>query len=88
MSVMKPRRSRFERGFRLGSEGDDGTHLRDTSGWPYSIYLRDDNVGGSDAVLCLGIQNLTDAEHLLAICNGAEHPAIESPLQIFAWAKA
>ena len=32
MSVTKG--SRFERGFRLGPEGDDGTHLRDTSGWP------------------------------------------------------
>ena len=87
MSVMKPPGSRFERGFRLGSEADDGTHLRDASGWPYSIYLQDDNVGGCDAVLCHGIQNLSDAEHMLAICNGAEHPAIESHLQVFAWAK-
>ncbi len=87
MSEMKPRGSRFERGFRLGSEGEDGTHLRDTSGWPYSIYLQDDSVGGADAVLCHGIQNLRDAEHLLAVCNGAEHPAIKSPLQVFTWAK-
>ena len=60
---------RFEPGFRLGSEGDGGEHQRGTAGWPYSIYLQDNTIGGCDAVLCHGIQDLPDAVHLCALLN-------------------
>jgi len=70
--------------FKIGSEGDNGEHIRGVSGWPYSIYLENNNVGGCDRVLCHGIQNLDDAEHLLEICNNAKGPAIKSHLQLFA----
>ena len=55
----------YEPGFHLGSEGDDGEHLRDTSSWPYSIYRRAIAMGRSDMVLCHGIQNLDDAQQIL-----------------------
>ena len=65
----------YAKGFFIGSENDKGEHLRDVSGWPFSIYRRNDEIGGSDAVLCHGIQNGDDAARLLALCNGAEAPA-------------
>ena len=76
---------RFEPGFRIGSEGENGEHIRQTTGWPYSIYRQDDNIGGCDVVLCHGIQNLDDAEQLLAMANGTIRPALASRNQIFAW---
>ncbi len=77
--------ARFNQGYLIGSEGDNGEHIRDQSGWPYSIYRRDDNIGGCDAVLCHGIQSLADARQLLALCNGDIRPALESGAQMFAW---
>jgi hypothetical protein len=70
--------------FKIGSEGDKGEHIRSTSGWPYSIYVEDNEIGGCDRVLCHGIQNLDDAERLLEICNHAKGQAIKSHLQLFA----
>ena len=78
-------RKRFEPGYFIGSEGEDGAHQRGTEGWPYSIYRQDNNIGGCDAVLCHGIQNLDDAEQLLALVNKTEPPPIKSPNQMFAW---
>jgi hypothetical protein len=60
---------RYDPDFHLGSEADDGRHLRGTSGWPYSIYRRATDIGVTDAVLCCGIQNLADAKALLALVN-------------------
>jgi len=70
--------------FSLGSEGEEGQHQRGTAGWPYSVYLQNDEIGGCDAVLCHGIQNLDDAEQLLALCNADIRPTIKSQLQMFA----
>jgi len=64
---------RYAPDFHLGSEADDGSHLRDASGWPYSIYRRATDVGVTDAVLCHGIQHLADAKALLAMCNASTH---------------
>ena len=75
----------FEPGFRIGSQGENGEHVRGTAGWPYSIYREANEVGGCDAVLCDGIQNLDDAEQLLALCNGQIRPSIKSNVQMFAW---
>jgi hypothetical protein len=52
--------------FFVGSEADDGSHLRGTSGWPYSVYRMAEAMGRTDIVICHGIQNLDDAE---AICD-------------------
>jgi hypothetical protein len=52
-------------GFKLGSTGDDGEHLQDTTGWPYSIYRHAIEIGVSDIVICHGIQNLGDAKQIL-----------------------
>lgn len=77
---------RFEPGYFIGSEGHNGEHLRDRdAGWPYSIYRQDNNIGGCDAVLCHGIQNLDDAEQLLALCNATPRPTLKSRVQMFAW---
>lgn len=54
----------YEPGFQIGSEGEDGEHLRDTAGWPYSIYRRAIAIGSSDIVICHGIQILSDAEQI------------------------
>ena len=70
--------------FFIGSESGSGEHQRDTAGWPYSLYLLDDKVGGCDRVLCHGIQNLDDAEQLLALINSDIRPPIKSHLQMFA----
>jgi hypothetical protein len=65
--------NRFSPGFHLGSEGENGEHLRDISGWPYSIYRRDDRIGGCDFVICHGIQHREDADTLLQMMNAAIH---------------
>jgi hypothetical protein len=70
--------------FMIGSGGDNGEHIRGDKGWPYSIYLQDDNIGGCDKVLCHGIQNLDDAKHLLELCNGSWQPTLASHMQLFA----
>ena len=74
---------RFEPGFLIGSEGDNGEHQRDEKGWPYSIYRRDDNIGGCDVVLCHGIQSLDDARQLLALCNGTIRPTLRNTNMMF-----
>lgn len=55
----------YEAGFYIGSDGDNGEHLRDASGWPYSIYRRASAIGSTDVVICHGIQSLEDATHIL-----------------------
>lgn len=70
--------------FKIGSENEDSEHIRGTDGWPYSIYIEANGAGGSDAVLCHGIQSISDARHLLALCNGDPLPAL-APHQLFAW---
>lgn len=77
--------ARFEHGFFIGSEGDDGEHIRGTDGWPFSIYRKGKVSSGEDVVLCHGIQCLDDAEQLLALCNGTIRPPIAIPCQVFAW---
>lgn len=71
--------------FKIGSEDENGAHIRGTEGWPYSIYIETDEIGRSDAVLCHGIQDLADAKQLVALCNGEIRPALENPCQMFAW---
>lgn len=60
---------RYLNGFCIGSDGEDGEHLRDESGWPYSIYKEAIEIGASDAVLCNGIQNIGDAVRLRDLLN-------------------
>jgi hypothetical protein len=67
--------------FEIGSMNDNGGHRFDLKGWPYSIYL---TVDYGSVVLCHGIQNLDDAEQLLALCNGTPRPALVPP-QMFSW---
>ena len=57
---------RYEDGWFIGSEGENGEHLQDASGWPFSVYRKAAQIGVSDAVLCHGIQMFDDA---LAIAN-------------------
>lgn len=57
--------NRYEPTLFIGSENDDGHHLRDTNGWPYSVYRRATQIGVSDVVICHGIQNLDDAKQIL-----------------------
>lgn len=72
----------FEPGLFIGSEGDDGEHLREpAAGWPWSIYRKTRAVGGTDVVLCQGIQSYADAEILLALCNGYQPPVPYTPLR-------
>ena len=75
----------FEPGFHIGSEGENGEHRRDLSGWPYSIYRQCNQIGGCDAVLAHGIQHLDDAKQLLALVNGDIRPPIMAATQMFAW---
>jgi len=58
-----------EPGFFIGSEGDNGEHLRSDIGWPYSIYRRTKEIGGCDMVLCGGIQSRDDAITLVELLN-------------------
>ena len=53
--------SEYAPGWLVGSEGESGEHIRDESGWPYSVYRKTDTIGRSDYVLCHGIQNKGDA---------------------------
>lgn len=58
-------------GWIVGSEAEDGSHVRDTSGWPYSIYRKGGHPGVTDQVLCHGIQHLDDAMELAKRLNRA-----------------
>lgn len=69
--------------FKLGSQGENGEHMRGTSGWPFSIYIEANEIGQGDKVLCDGIQNMDDAERLLALCNGEINPPVKSHMQLF-----
>lgn len=58
---------RYEPGFKVGSCGEKGEHLRTHDGWPYSIYrMAAVSDGTSDMVLCHGIQNYEDAVEICA----------------------
>jgi hypothetical protein len=61
--------SKYAPGWIVGSEGEAGEHIRDESGWPYSIYRMTNTMGRSDHVLCHGIQNKGDAYSLAQILN-------------------
>lgn len=56
---------RYEPGFRIGSEGENGEHQRSIDGWPYSIYRQAAEIGVYDYVICHGIQNMGDARQIL-----------------------
>lgn len=51
----------------IGSENENGEHIRGQLGWPYSIYLPRNDIGDCDRVLCHGIQSLKDAQKLLSL---------------------
>lgn len=73
LGILQWKRSpRYHPDLRIGSQGEDGEHLRDRSGWPFSIYIEAAEIGATDAVLCDGIQNEADAEELLRRINAAE----------------
>ena len=61
---------RYADGFHIGSEGENGEHLRDAWSWPYSIYKKATAPGVSDYVLCHGIQCMDDAIALCEMLNG------------------
>lgn len=66
---------RYEDGWFVGSEGDNGEHLRNTTGWPFSVYRKAAQVGVSDQVICHGIQTLDDAVYIAnALPTQQEHP--------------
>lgn len=75
----------YESGYYIGSEGENGEHRRDLAGWPYSIYRQAKAIGATDAVLCHGIQNLDDAQQILALVNADIRPPLMSSVQMFAW---
>ncbi len=56
-------------GWHVGSSGDNGEHLRDLSGWPYSVYRKAGAIGLTDNVLAYGIQDINDAHILAKILN-------------------
>ncbi len=56
---------RYEPGFLIGSEGENGEHLSNLDGWPYSIYRKGAEIGVGDMVICHGIQVLGDARQIL-----------------------
>lgn len=55
---------RYEPGFYIGSSAEDGAHIRDASGWPYSVYRKAAQIGVTDMVICNGIQDLEDAKQI------------------------
>lgn len=57
---------RYHQGWFVGSEAEDGTHLRDASGWPYSVYRKGREPGTIDACICIGIQSRVDADAIVA----------------------
>jgi hypothetical protein len=57
---------RYEPGFKIGSQDENGEHLRGSSGWPYSVYRKADEIGVGDIVICYGIQCYTDAVEICA----------------------
>lgn len=63
---------RYQRGFSIGSQDEDGGHVRDASGWPYSIFKRGLQPGIGDVVLCYGIQDPDDARVLLEIIENTD----------------
>lgn len=58
--------SRYHDGWFIGSEGENGEHIQDASGWPFSIYKKAAEIGVGDMVLCHGIQSHDDA---VALCE-------------------
>jgi hypothetical protein len=64
---------RYAPGWFIGSEDEDGSHRRDTEGWPFSIYRKAEQTGAIDQVLCHGIQDLADAIELQKRIAGGRH---------------
>jgi len=61
---------RYMPGWYIGSEGDNGEHMRTPSlGWPFCIYRQGAEPGVTDMVLCGGIQAFEDAEALANMLN-------------------
>ena len=56
-------------GWIVGSEGDSGEHIRDESGWPFSVYRKGTEPGVTDVVLCHGIQAKGDAYRIAQMLN-------------------
>lgn len=56
-------------GYEIGSEDEDGSHMRSIEGWPYSIYRKSRQSGVGDMVLCHGLQNMEDATALCEMLN-------------------
>lgn len=52
---------RYEPKLYVGSEGGNGEHIQDVSGWPYSVYRKAAQIGVTDCVICHGIQCFDDA---------------------------
>ena len=60
---------RYFAGLHLGSTDENGRHLRDASGWPFSIYVKAREIGVGDMVLCHGIQHEADARAIHSVLN-------------------
>ncbi len=56
---------RYEPQFYIGSSDENGAHLPNLDGWPYSIYRKAAEIGVGDIVICHGIQNYDDAKQIL-----------------------
>lgn len=63
---------RYDAGYFIGSQREDGSHSRSTSHWPFSIYRRANEIGVTDVVLCDGIQSHSDAKNLAEMLNAKE----------------
>lgn len=61
----------------VGSEGDNGEHIRYAGGWPYSVFRMGLQPGVTDHVLCHGIQDLDDVVKLCDMLNAASVAAID-----------
>lgn len=72
MSLFNWPAGRYAPGFHIGSEGENGEHRRDATGWPFTIYRQAAEIGVTDHCLCEGIQDRADAERILNLVNAAE----------------
>ena len=68
--------------FCVGSENEDGSHRRDQSGWPFSVYRSAASIGGTDIVLCHGIQHQVDAATIAALLNSKHKPSTRTIINL------
>lgn len=64
MSAFRWNSADYSDRFFVGSEDEEGHHLRQASGWPYSVYRMAEAIGRTDTVICHGIQSLDDANEI------------------------